>query len=129
MIIGIVEMFRQWKRYKKRRIQGFVDVSNESIWQECCREDKRKLIYAYSIWPLHEIILDYTMLSGVYKQIFPTFSDYILQIIASLTIMLGDFMLILTPTLVRFLIIRRKLKYGTEICGYLIVSLFFYHCV
>ena len=33
-------------------------------------------------------------------------------------------MLMLTPTLNRFSLIRRKLKYGTEICGYLIVSLF-----
>ena len=52
------------------------------------------------------------------------FSDYGLVVIATLTIIFGDLMLMLTPTLIRFSLIRRKLKYGTEICGYLVVSLF-----
>lgn len=129
IIIGIIEIFRQWKRYIKRKHQQFVDTANESIWQEVLRNDRRKLIYAYLIWPFHEVRLDYRMLSGIYRQIYPTLSDYASLIVASLVIMLGDFMLMLAPTSIRFLIIRRKLNYGTEICGYIVLSLFLSLCM
>lgn len=124
IIIGIIEIFRQWYRYRKRKRQLSTDTDNASIWQEACKNDRRKLVYAYLIWPFHEVLLDYKMLSGVYKQIYPAFSNYTLLVIASFTIILGDFMLMIVPTSIRFLIIRRKLSYGTEICGYLVVSLF-----
>ena len=124
IIIGIAEIFRQCYRYRKRKHQASINTDNASIWQEACRNDRRKLIYAYLIWPFHEVLLDYRMMSNLYKQIYPTFSDYGLVVIATLTIIFGDLLLMLTPTLIRFLLIRRKLKYGTEICGYLVVSLF-----
>ena len=124
IIIGIAEILRQMYRYRKRKHQISMDTDNASIWQEACRHDRRKLIYAYLIWPFHEVLLDYRMMSNLYKQIYPMFSDYGLVVIATLTIIFGDLMLMLTPTLIRFLLIRRKLKYGTEICGYLVVSLF-----
>ena len=124
MTIGIIEIFRQWIRYRARKQQG-QNEKNISLWAETRINDRIKLIYPYVIFS-SLIMFQVAGLINAGMQ-----SKYGFGIIGNMpffTIHLTGaiiyWILILPPTLIRFVIFQKKLKYGMEVSFYLAISLF-----
>ena len=124
MIIGIIEIFRQWIRYSARKQQG-QDESNISLWAEARANDRIKLIYPYVIFS--SLIM--FQVAGLINA--ETHSKYGFEIIGNMpfsaiatTGTIIYLILIAPPTAIRFLVLQRKLRYGIEISFYLAISLF-----
>lgn len=124
IIIGIVEIFRQWTRYRARKQQKENEL-NISLWREACKNDKIKLIYSYVI----SFSLTIAETNGLINAEIGTVRGNIsLSLINQIGTVLY-LMLILPPTLMRFVIFQRKLRYGLEISFCLAVSLFVSLCL
>lgn len=119
IIIGIVEIFRQWIRYRARKQQP-ENESNISLWREARKNDRIKLIYSYVI----SFSLTVMQTNGLISAEMGTIRNNVpLSLITKIGIVLY-FILILPPTLMRFVFFQRKLRYGLEISFCLAVSLF-----
>ena len=119
-LIGIIKMFQ----YRVRKQYG-QDESNISLWAEAHINDRIKLIYSYVIFST----LIMTQVAGLINV--EMYNKYGFGIINNMPLSLINeigtiyyLILILPPTLIRFVFFQRKLKYGLEICVHLAISLF-----
>lgn len=123
MLIGIIEIFRQLTRFIARKQQG-QNETNISLWIEARINDRIKLIYSYVIY---SSLIMFQVAGLINAEMQDKYGFGIIRNMPFFTIHLTGaviyLILILPPTLIRFVALQRKLRYGIEISFYLAISL------
>ena len=84
------------------------------MWDKLQKKDRIKLIYAYVIWPLLAFSMSQKIFTEIYTQIWYHTNKDIAFAAMSFAVVWSYLSLMLPPILIRFVIARRKLKYGLE---------------
>lgn len=126
--VGVAEIHRQWEHYKARKNMTAEQIEasgNMSIWAEARKNDRIKLIYTYVLAPIG---LYFSLSGEICSELYRKYGYEAAMNIPFRTLfilcIIGYLPIALPPILIRFVIIRRRLKYGLEVSIYLVLSLF-----
>lgn len=111
MLIGIMEMYQQWKCYKARKYmtkEQAKSTGNISIWAEAREGDKLKLIYVSLIYPLFGFLSLQKVLSTVYRLVWYRTNERIAFAAISFAIFYSYAFAIFIPLVIRFVLLRQN---------------------